>query len=267
MPIVRQSSPVFRARPRNYQINPGLRIVARGRRGLGAVCPSGLVQVANGGCCDPTNPSPACSTMLASSSRQAQTYSQAPGCYVINLAQDECEMQNGYPLKCSAIRECDPLTGQQHCQFPLPGQTDPSQTANPSIPFCTSGANALPFSTPSTQEQQTLTGGTAFTPSGVDVAALTTAAVKAATQANQQSSQQSGSISPAVTDGSAPSGDNTGQSNSTDPSLALPTSVTNFYSGSTDTSGDWISGIPNWVLIGGGVLLLGGILLLSGHKR
>jgi hypothetical protein len=242
MPIVLQASPIFRRRA-NYQINP-LRVVSRGMGQSLAECIAARGSAA------------ACGGGNSLAAPQARDYSNAPGCHVIDLANDICMMDNGYRLKCSAIRECDPLTGTQHCQYPLPGQTDPSQTVNPTIPFCTGQpgqANVI-------QAQKPAGEGTAFTPSGVDLAQITAAAVKAATQSNQ-SILQTPSSAP-VTNGAPISSGPTAQSNAPSPGIALPPSIQAFFS---TPSGNWFDGIPNWLLIAG--VVGGGLLLFSGGRR
>jgi len=232
----------------------------RGFSGLGVTCPEGDIPTANGGCCDPSN---ACGAQLQQNT-QPMDYSQAPGCHVLNLAANQCVLDNGDPLACTAIQECDPITGTTHCQYALPGQTSPSQTPNPQLPFCTGAANegtpqtTLPngeiIAAPPTTIP-TLTGGTpsVINPS-ISPSSLALTAQKQAAQQNQQaaagqvSNQQSSTTS------------STTEASQAAPVGPAPSTNTSNTTTGVSSSANGTSGLPDWVLpvaiAAGGVLIL-----------
>ena len=234
MPIVARNTPMMRRRVQNY----------RGR-GFGAISlPAGYGAKTG-----------------ISSSPSAVTYASAPGCNVVNLANNQCMLDDGTITGCNIIQECAALTNQQRCQNLLPGET-----ADPSLPFC-SGTGGPSISYTPNPNLATPTGpSTPFTPTQLAPNAVPVGSTPTATQVASLLGQPAPAANPIpITNGTpATTGNGTAviQSNAPAASYALPAST----AGPTvDMSGDWISGIPNWLLIGGGILV-GGLLLLGGRK-
>lgn len=253
MPIVLRSSPMMRRRVQNY----------RGR-GMGVTCPTGLVATANGGCVDPN--SVQAQKLASSGPAKAVTYASAPGCNVVNLQANQCMLADGTITGCNIIQECAPLTGQQRCQFgPFPGQT-----ADPSLPFCSGNGPSISY-TPNPNLATPTGPSTPFTPTELAPNAV---AVGSAPTAQQVQALIAATVPPSpaaspapITNGTPPAtgnGTTVVQSNAPSPTLALPASFTDLFS--SDASGDWFTGVPNWLVIGAGVLGVG-LWVFSGGKR
>lgn len=242
----------------------------RGMRGLGVTCPAGLVQTANGGCQDPALHKAGRNIPIATP--KAVTYAQAPGCNVVDLTKNSCMLADGTIEGCNLIRECDPLTGNVHCQYgPYPGQV-----VQPNLPFCGSSG---PVTSGPTSKPNPTGPSTPFVPQ--TTFASNSGVVLPATSAARIVPPAS---SPAASHPAAsPSTPSTPQPNffqqlfSTNPqSTATPASPVNLNITTTPGSGFDFSfltnpvdvfgfEIPLWLI--GVVVVGGGALLLGGKKR
>lgn len=84
-------------------------------------------------------------------------YPQAPGCHVVDLANNLCLLDNGQSYGCNSIQECDPLTTAVHTQNPLP------TPANPLLPALKTGATPTPADNAPVLGLPAPTGGTVVT--------------------------------------------------------------------------------------------------------
>ena len=212
----------------------------------------------------------------------ATTYASAPGCNVVNLAANECMLDDGTVTGCNIIQECDSLTGNARCQYgPFPGQA-----ADPSLPFCSGSgpsvsytpnpnlttptgpstpftpgalaANAVPVgSTPTAKQVQSLVGQN----QPVTIAASTPAASTPAasstlpSNAGANTSQQTSFLQTLLNLPSPPAGGAAAPA-------AAATSSGGFFSDSADIFGVQV---PYWLI---GVVVIGGaVLLMSGGKK
>ena len=249
----------------------------RGMRGLGVTCPTGLVQAANGGCIDPGY---APNKNVAAAKPKAVTYASAPGCNVVNLANNQCMLDDGTVTGCNIIQECDSLTGNARCQYgPFPGQA-----ADPSLPFCSGSGpsvsytpnsnlatptgpstpftptalapNAVPVgSTPTAKQVQSLLGQTP-SPAAVSSPASSTPASSAASSTSASgATQQTNFLQQLLASVNPPAGGAT-------PTTTVVSSGGGFFSDSADIFG---MQIPYWLI--GVVVIGGGFLLMSGGKK
>lgn len=230
MPIVARNTPMMRRRVQNY----------RGR-GFGAISlPAGYGAKTG-----------------ISSSPSAVTYASAPGCNVVNLANNQCMLDDGTITGCNIIQECAALTNQQRCQNLLPGET-----ADPSLPFC-SGTGGPSISYTPNSNLATPTGpSTPFTPTklapnAVPAGSMPTAAQVASLLGQTQTAP--------VTNGTPVTSGPAAQSNAPSPAAVVAPDSSAYSS---------VLGVPvpnslNWLLIGGAVLGVGivGIMAVSGGRR
>lgn len=236
-------------------------IPKRGMRGLGVTCPTGLVQTANGGCQDPALHKAGRNIPIATP--KAVTYASAPGCNVVDLTKNSCMLADGTIEGCNLIRECDPLTGNVHCQYgPYPGQV-----VQPNLPFCgSSGPSASgPVSKPNPTGPSTpFIPQTVFAAnSGVVLPSTSTARIAAPVASSPAASHPAASSS--TPSGSQPTQPSILQqifSSLTPTSSATPASPVNVnvtapgsgfdFSFLTNPVNLFGFGIPMWVLLAGG---------------
>ena len=245
----------------------------RGLRGLGVTCPAGLVSAPSGGCVAPGSIQAA--KLGVSSTPTAVTYASAPGCNVVNLAANECMLDDGTITGCNIIQECDSLTGNARCQYgPFPGQA-----ADPSLPFCTGSGPSVSY-TPNPNLPTPTGPSTPFTPtavfaanSGVVLPATSSATIAPASSPAASASPASSPATSSTPAGGAPASSQTtflqqllGTPNP--PAGAAPATTTviqsggGFFSDSADIFGVQI---PYWLI--GVVIVGGGLLLMSGGKK
>ena len=233
-----------------------LNVPKRGMRGLGYTCPQGTVQTANGGCQDPALVKPG---QHAIATPKAVTYASAPGCNVVDLSKNSCMLADGTIAGCNLIRECDPLTGNVHCQYgPFPGQP-----VQPNLPFCPSSGPVT--SGPSTAPNPT-GPSTPFVPTSV-FAANSGVVLPATSTAKIAAPASSGGTSSPAGSSSAAS-----PASSATPAVPVNINVTNTPTGggfdfSFLTNPIDIFGfeIPLWLI--GVAVIGGGVLLMEGKKR
>lgn len=163
-----------------------------------------------------TQPSP-----VAQADSAPMDYASAPGCHVVNLAQNRCVLDNGIEVGCNSIIECDPLTGAVH------GQNAPLTLASGQI---------NPAITPSK---------TLAVPTG-----------KATPSVLNPFAGQSNSPAPKVVTTNSPAA----SSNAPDHGTAVPviSALIDQVKGAVP-SGGWFSSIPSWALVAlglGGTVLV-----------
>jgi hypothetical protein len=238
----------------------------RGMRGLGVTCPTGLVQAANGGCIDPGY---APNKNVAAASPKAVTYASAPGCNVVNLASNECMLDDGTITGCNIIQQCDSLTGNARCQYgPFPGQA-----ADPSLPFCSGSGPSVSY-TPNLSLTNPTGPSTPFTPTALAPNAVPVGSSPTAAQVKSLLGQTQPTSSTAASSPAASPTQPSSQTNFLQQLLAGPnppaggsttavaSSDSSLFSGSLDVFG---MQIPYWLI--GVVVVGGGILLMSGGKK
>jgi len=203
---------------------------------------------------------------------QAQNFASAPGCHVVNLATNECMLDDGTITGCNIIQECDSLTGNARCQYgPFPGQA-----ADPTLPFCSGSGPSVSY-TPNPNLTNPTGPSTPFTPTKV-FAANSGVVLPAGSQASiaPSSGAPSSSSSSSPASSSTPAAPANQQTNFLQQLLngpnppaggASPTTVVvqsggGFFSESADIFGVQI---PYWLI--GVVVVGGGFLLMSGGKK
>jgi hypothetical protein len=242
----------------------------RGMRGLGVTCPAGLVQAANGGCIDPGF-APNKNNVQAAAPK-AVNYASAPGCNVVNLATNECMLDDGTITGCNIIQECDSLTGNGRCQYgPFPGQA-----ADPTLPFCSGSGPSVAY-TPNPNLTNPTGPSTPFTPTKV-FAANSGVVLPAGSQASIAPSSGAPSLSSTSSPASsstpaAPANQQTNflqqllsgpnpPAGGSNPTTVVVQSGGGFFSESADIFGVQI---PYWLI--GVVVIGGGYLLMRGGKK
>jgi len=169
---------------------------------------------------------------------QAFDYPQAPGCHVVDLSANRCQMNDGTEEGCNAIQECDPLTGAVHFQYALPGgPSNPALPALKTLGVDLATAPSTNYAYAPNRALATPSGGTAFVPRAV----------------------QSNAPAPKVVTTPVPASSSNGaakQATAVPIISALIDQVKNVATSETN----WFDGIPNWLLV---ALGLGGTVLVA----
>ena len=180
------------------------------------------------------------------------------GCPVIDLSRNLCAYGANDTIGCNALRECDPYTGNTHFEYSLPG--GPSGNVDIAVYNSATGNTGYVYAPGVAQDVAEMNAAISKASSSAQQIQQSIAAQAPVTSTMPNTvSQASGSVNANVT--STIPGSNTPQLTQGTTAVSSLTQV-----GSNTMSwleGNMISGIPNWMLVVGGL----GLLLVVGHGK